>query len=183
MDNRGHFPRARMRSLKVLWTVHKNFDPEKFRKMDSLSPEEQARVDALGPPRDANVNIDWGADKVKLISRRTWTTKNPELRVNRARLDLLNGAYQGCDEEARLLTPTRLNTAWQKLDKKTRGELMAARSTSAAGAEPVAKKQRLRKKDGTKFRASFFRPLGFGVYVCSSPSQPMPTWSFLARWA
>lgn len=119
--------------------------------MDGLTPQEQERVNTLGPPRDPSVNIDWGSDKVKLIERRTWTTKSPELRVARARLDLLEAKYPGCEEDARLLTATRLNTAWQKLDKKTRGELMAARSTAAAGAESAQKRQRLRKKEGTKF--------------------------------
>ncbi len=125
--------------------------------LEGLTPEEKARILALGPPKDPSANIEW-VDKLKLISRRTWTTKKPELRVALARLDLLNAGYA---EEARLLTNTRLHTAWQRLgqdNKKEQGELMAARNQAAA-TEPVQKKQRKqqqRKKDGSKFRVFFF---------------------------
>ena len=117
---------------------------------DVLSPEEQKTLDALGPPHDASANIDWSQNKKWLkISRRTWTTKTPDVRLARARLDLLTAGFE---EDARLLTNTRLYTAWQKLSTKERGDLMAERSTSSA-AEPVTKKQRLRKKDGMNFRS------------------------------
>ncbi len=55
---------------------------------DVLTPEEQARITALGAPRDPSANIDWqNGQKYKQISRRTWTTKSPELRLSRARID------------------------------------------------------------------------------------------------
>jgi hypothetical protein len=109
-----------------------------------LSAEEEARVAALGAPQNPGANIKWGDGKVNLVSRRAWTTKSPEVRLKRAQLDLLNAGF---DEDARLLTATRLNTAWQRLDKKVRGELMAERSkTAAASAEPPQK--RVRRKDG-----------------------------------
>jgi hypothetical protein len=138
-------------SIKVL-TIKKTF---RGLMSDVLTAEEQARIDALGAPQDVNANIKWGNGKWKKITRRTWTTKSPDVRLCRARLDLLNAKYEGCEEDARLLTATRLNTAWQKIDEKERGDLMAERSTTAA-TQPAAKKQRLRKKDGTKFRVSRF---------------------------
>jgi len=97
----------------------------------------------LGAPQNPDANMKWGDGKVNKITRRTWTTKSPDVRLKRARLDLMTA---GCEEDARLLTSTRLNTAWQKLPVKTRGELMAERSQTAA-TEPATKKKRLRKKD------------------------------------
>ena len=92
-------------------------------KAKPLSPEEQKTLDALGPPHDANANIDWSQNKKWLkISRRTWTTKTPDMRLARARLDLFTAGFE---EDARLLTNTRLYTAWQKLSTKERGDLMA----------------------------------------------------------
>jgi hypothetical protein len=114
---------------------------------DVLTAEEEARIKALGAPSDPNANIKWtDGNKVNKISRRTWTTKSPEVRLKRAQLDLLAA---GLEEEARLLTGTRLNTAWQRLDQKVRGDLMAERSQTAA-TEPAAKKKRLRRKDGKR---------------------------------
>ncbi len=144
--------------------------------MEGLTAEEQARITALGAPLDASANIDWThGQKFKKISRRTWTTKSPELRLARARLDLLNAGFE---EDARLLTQTRMNTAWQKLSHEERGELIAERSAGAA-AEAPSKKQRMRKKDGRKFRSArfFFFFLGAQPDVCVHflRSQPMPT--------
>ena len=111
---------------------------------EALTAEEEARIAAMGAPQNPDANIKWGDGKVNKITRRTWTTKSPEVRLQRARLDLITA---GCEDDARLLTATRLNTAWQKLPPKMRGELMAERSQSAA-IEPATKKKRLRKRDG-----------------------------------
>lgn len=128
---------------------------------ENLTPEEQARLerlDALGAPSDATANIKWSGGKEKKISRRTWVTKNRETRLARARLDLLDAGYE---EDARVLTTTRLNTAWQKLDQKMKGDYLAERSQAAAQ-EPAEKKKRLRRKDGDLFFFfSFFFPFLF----------------------
>ncbi len=116
--------------------------------MSEVLTTEEARLAALGAPRDPGANIKWGDGKVNKITRRTWTTKSPDVRLQRARLDLITA---GCEDDARLLTTTRLNTAWQRLDKKMRGELMAERSQTAA-TEPPVKKKRLRKRGGGESR-------------------------------
>jgi hypothetical protein len=115
--------------------------------MAELTEQERARLaELMKQPCDENANIDWGDGKERRISSNTWAVKKPELRLARARLDLLNAGFP---VDARLLTISRMNGAWYKYPEKERGDLLAIRnkegSGRAAAAESSPKRQRRRK--------------------------------------
>ena len=116
--------------------------------MAELTEQEKARIaELMKQPCDENANIDWGDGKERRISSNTWAVKKPELRLARARLDLLNAGFP---VDARLLTVSRLNGAWYKYGEKERGDLLAIRnkeasSARAAGAESSPKRRRRKK--------------------------------------
>lgn len=114
--------------------------------MAELTEQESARLaELMKQPCDENANIDWGDGKERRISNNTWAVKKPELRLARARLDLLNAGFAA---DARLLTVSRLNGAWYKYPEKERGDLLAIRNKEAsarAGAESSPKRRRRKK--------------------------------------